>query len=497
MSGQKSVEALPHLVLLRLSGEIATKAPATRARFETRLLRNLRDALASEHVEARIQRTRSRIFVHAASPATAPVLARVAGIQSVSVAQAHPARTLEEVVARGAALYAGAVAGRRFAVRARRVGERREIALSARELEQALGAALLPGAAGVDLDDPEVTVQVELFERRAYFCQETLRGPGGLPVGIEGRAVALVSGGFDSAVAAWQMLRRGVALDYVFCNLGGASHQLGVLRVMKVIAERWSYGTQPSLHAVDFHALSEQLRARTEPRYWQVLLKRLMLRAAAKVAQERRASALVTGDSVGQVSSQTLPNLAVISQATSLPILRPLVGLNKEEIIEQARRVGTAELSAVVNEYCAMVPRRPATSASLEAVRGQEAKLDPDLLEQAVAKRAVFDLRALDPEAQGIPELETREIPPGAAVIDLRSREAWRTWHWPDAVQLDFGRAIGAYDSFAPEQRYVLYCEFGLKSAHLAELMRRAGLRAWHVPGGVETLREQASARQG
>jgi thiamine biosynthesis protein ThiI len=284
------------------------------------------------------------------------------------------------------------------------------------------------------------------------------------------------------------MQRRGVLLEHVFCNLGGAAHELGVLRVMKIVADLWSAGARPRLHAVDFAAVAAELRERTEARYWQVLLKRQMLRAAEHVAREWRAAAIVTGEAVGQVSSQTLENLAVISGATSLPILRPLVGANKDEIIAAAGRIGTAELSAVVQEYCAMVPRRPATAAALDAVLAEEARLDPQVLERALAGRRVFDLRALDPEVHGLPELEVEAVPPGATVIDLRSRAAHRARHWPGALQLDLGQALQAYPSFDKEKTYVLYCEFGLKSAHLAELMRRAGFEAFHVKGGLGRL---------
>jgi thiamine biosynthesis protein ThiI len=328
-----------------------------------------------------------------------------------------------------------------------------------------------------------------VYEGQAYFFGESLPGPAGLPVGSQNRALALVSGGFDSAVAAWQMLRRGVSLDYLFCNLGGATHRLGVLRVMKVVADQWSYGVRPRLHAVDFGAISRELQERCEPRYWQVILKRLMLRAAEAVARELRAHALVTGESVGQVSSQTLENLAAISDATALTVLRPLVGMNKDEIIAQARHVGTAPLSAVVDEYCALLPRKPATAARVEVVREQEARLDPALLAAAVSERELVDLRALDPDDTGLPELEIGEVPSGATVIDLRSRAEFRSWHFPEAVHLDFSHALEAFPSFERERSYVLYCEFGLKSAHLAELMRREGFRAYHFRGGTRALR--------
>jgi thiamine biosynthesis protein ThiI len=476
------------LVLLRFSGEIATKARATRSRFAARLLHNLRDALATEGIAAGVRRTHDRIFVETDHPTAPDVLARLFGIQSLSVAVARPAPSLEAVVEAGSGLFRKAVQGRRFAVRARRVGDRSGIPFEAREVERRLGAALRPGAARVDLTEPEVTVRVELHPGEAHFFSDRVQGPGGLPLGVEGRAIALISGGFDSAVAAWRLLKRGVALDFLFCNLGGATHQLGALRVMKVLSERWCYGVRPRLHAIDFEAVAAQLRERTQTRYWQVLLKRLMLRAAETVAHERRAAALVTGEAVGQVSSQTLPNLAVISEAVSLPILRPLAGYNKDEIIAEAKRVGTAELSAVVHEYCAMVPRRPATSASLAVVLAEEARLSAAVLERALAERVVLDLRSLDPEALAIPELDVKEIATGATVIDLRSRAAYEGWHYPSALHLEFGRALAAYRSFSRDATYVLYCEFGLKSAHLAELMQKEGFQAHHFQGGLKPL---------
>jgi thiamine biosynthesis protein ThiI len=487
------ISELPHVFLLRFSGELGTKARVTRAQFVTRLLRNVRDALARAEIGANVVRRHERVRVEAADAAAEQVLSRVFGLQSLSKVERRPGAKLDEVVAAGLELFRDAVRSRRFAVRARRVGDARP-PFDSRAVEVALGEALRPFATRVDLGDPEVTVHVELYEGQAYFFRERVPGPGGLPLGSSGRAVALVSGGFDSAVAAWQMQRRGVVLEHVFCNLGGAAHELGVLRVMKVVAERWSAGARPRLHAVDFAAVAAELRARTEARYWQVLLKRQMLRAAERVAREWRAAAIVTGEAVGQVSSQTLGNLAVISEATPLPILRPLVGANKDEIIALAGKIGTAELSAVVQEYCAMVPRRPATAAALGAILAEEARLDPEVLERAVAGRRVFDLHALDPDAQGVPELEVEAIPSGATVIDLRPRTAHRAWHWPGALQLDLGPALQAYASFDKEKTYVLYCEFGLKSAHLAELMRRAGFEAFHVKGGTKQLMRAVAA---
>lgn len=482
------------VVLLRLSGELSTKARPTRRAFLVRLARNVKDALASEGIPGALVRRHDRIVVETSDPRAPELLARVFGVQSVSRAERHPVASLDEVVQVGEAAFRDAVRGRRFAVRARTVGDS-AFPFRGRDVEVALGEKLRGESAGVDLDHPEFTARIELYKGAAYTFREAIPGAGGLPLGTGDRAVALVSGGFDSAVAAWQLQRRGVWLDHVFANLGGLTHRLGTLRVMELLAKRWSYGARPRLHVVDFAAVSLDLQRSTEKRYWQVLLKRLMLRAAEAVARETHALAIVTGEAVGQVSSQTLANLATISEATRLPILRPLVGMNKDEIVASAHRIGTGPLSAVVDEYCALVPSRPATQARLEAVLAEEAKLDPSLLEAALARREVLELRSLEPLASGLAELELSEVPEGAVVIDLRTRAEYKSWHWPGALQLDFAQALEAYPGFAKEQSYVLYCEYGLKSAHLAELMRRLDLSAFHVRGGTATLRKLASAR--
>jgi thiamine biosynthesis protein ThiI len=484
-------ELAPRVALLRFSGELSTKARATRLQFRSRLTHNLRDALASAGESPRLEVSHTRIY---ARLERAPwgdeqalrdhPLTRVFGVQSVSFVERHPAPDLASVVRTGEALFRERVRGRRFAVRARRVGERGGVAMRSGEVARELGTALLPVSAGVDLGSPEVSVHVELSEAGAAFFSERIPGPGGLPLGVEGRAVALLSGGFDSAVAAWQLARRGVALDLVFCNLGGHSHLQGVVRVAKVLADRWSYGHAPRLHALDFEPVAAAIRKHTETRYWQVLLKRSMLRAAESVARERRAAALVTGDAVGQVSSQTLQNLAVVSRATELPILRPLVGANKDEIIALAERIGTFELSKVVGEYCAMVPSKPATRAALRVVETQEAHLPPGLIEKAAAGRSVLDLRDLAAGALDEPGLTVDRPPPGARLIDLRPLEQYRSGHHPEALHLDFARALQAFPSFERGVVYVLCCEFGLLSAHLAELMRREGFEAYSLRGG-------------
>lgn len=488
-----------HLLILRLSGDFYTKAPKTRMRFFRRLVANVEAALDAHRVPYRLEPTWSRMYVETPEPGAAEILARVFGVQSVSEVQRRTWERLEDVVASGVEIFGQAVQGRSFAVRASRRGERERIGFDSTRIESALGRALLDAGAGrVNLSAPEVTAHVELEPGAGHFFLDKVRGHGGLPIGVEGRAVALVSGGFDSAVASWLMLKRGVHLDYVFCNLGGAAHRLGVLKVMKEIAERWSYGYAPHLHEVDLAPLLADLRQKVRPTNWQIVLKRLILRAGVAVAHRGGRIGIVTGDAMGQVSSQTLQNLAVITEASPVLVLRPLLGFNKEEIMNLARRIGIYDLSAAVAEYCDLMPPKPATRAALRDVLDDEANLAVDRrLDELVGTRHIFDLQRIVPGSfdSRIPEID--RVPSGAAVIDLRSANTFRSWHYPSALHLDLPRALAAYPSFRRDRPYVLVCEVGLKSAHLAEKMREAGFEAFQFKDGIKGLMALAEREAG
>ncbi|MFQ5689861.1 MAG: tRNA uracil 4-sulfurtransferase ThiI [Gemmatimonadota bacterium] len=491
-----SAAPLPVCALVRYSGEIATKSRRTRARFQRRLERNLRAGLAARGAvesEIRLERGWSRLRVSGPDRAFLEVIAHTFGVSSYSVLEGECAADLEEIVATGKRLFAERVRARRFAVRARRSGRHE---FGSGDIMVRLGAALNPGAT-VDLDDPEVVVRVEVRDARASFFSDRLRGPGGLPLGVQGRAVALLSGGFDSAVAAWMVLRRGVELDYVLCNLGGGAYERWVVEVAKVVADRWSHGSRPRLHVLDFTGVVDAMRAACRPSYLQVVLKRLMYGAASRIARETRADALVTGESIGQVSSQTLRNLRAIDDASSLPVLRPLAGHDKEEIIALARRVGTHDLSAKIREYCQVAPERPVTAARPEEVRAQTDAVDPSALEAALAGRRILDLRRMDPRDRAVGSLTVTEIPGGAQVVDTRDPAAFAQWHWPAAVHRDLDELARDFHTLDRERTYVLYCAEGIRTAHLAERMQAKGFEAYGFRGGVRALRRYAARLTG
>ena len=477
--------------LVRLAPEIATKARRTRRRFVEVLVKNIRDCLRSSGIAHTIDERWSRVFVTADDETTGRRIAGVFGVSSVSTIDARIPGELNEIVRVGEELYRDHVSGKTYAVRARRAGP---FGFGTQDVQVQLGAAL--NAYGtVNLDSPNVTVSVELRDGEAFLFCGRIDGVGGLPLGVEGRAVCLLSGGFDSPVAAWLMLKRGVALDYVFCNLGGEAYERAVVSVAKILADAWSFGDQPKIHVIDFDEVVADLKNVVTPRYWQVVLKRVMYRAAEQVATAIGAEAIVTGEAIGQVSSQTLHNLRAIDDVATFPVFRPLIGFDKYEIIARAERIGTAALSAHIREYCAILPDRPVTKAKPKAVRSEEVGIDLDGLHQAVVDRKVLKPRELRAVDLVQPYLFTESIADDAVVIDCREAHHYKAWHYPGAQHRDINGLAARFTDLNKEKTYVLYCAFGVLTAHLAEAMQRAGYEAYSFKGGSRGVRRYAERK--
>ncbi len=266
----------------------------------------------------------------------------------------------------------------------------KDFALTSPEINRQIGAAVKERSrARVDLTNAELTIFIEILPRDAFFGFDKLHGAGGLPVGASGRAVSLISGGIDSPVAAYRMMQRGCRLIYVHFHSApylDKSSQEKVRELVKLLT-RCQFSSR--LYLVPFGEIQRQIVAAVLRPLRVVLYRRMMMRIAEAIAKREKASALVTGESLAQVASQTLANLAVIEKAATLPILRPLVGMDKQEIIDQARRIGTFETSAIPDQDCCQlfVPRHPATKARLTDVENAESGLDiPAMIELGIEK---------------------------------------------------------------------------------------------------------------
>jgi thiamine biosynthesis protein ThiI len=269
----------------------------------------------------------------------------------------------------------------RFAVRARRVGDR--FPLDSLALNRRLGTAIQAATgAPVDLTRPDTTVRVEVLDDRILFGLERVEGPGGLPVGTSGEVLCLLSGGIDSPVAAWLMMKRGLIVHFIHFHshpYTDAESQRKALDLARLLT-RCQFACR--LYMVPFVETQRTLVTGAPAELRVLLYRRFMLRIAEVVARRERLQALVTGDAVGQVASQTLSNLAAIEAAVDLPVLRPLVGFDKVEIVTLARRIGTFDLSVEPHGDCCsfLMPRAPATRSSAGALAAVERRLDVEAL---------------------------------------------------------------------------------------------------------------------
>jgi tRNA uracil 4-sulfurtransferase len=369
--------------------EIALKG-RNRPFFVERLAGNARRLLADvgATVEVLPGRLRVRLPEEAPWPEVERRLRGLFGVANFSRAREAPLdmdALAREVVS--------ALAGRAFG--SFRVSSRRSFKGFPRtspEIDRELGAAIhVATGVRVDLEHPELTVHVEVLRDRILYSFEKQPGPGGFAVGSSGRVAALLSGGIDSPVAAWRLMKRGCTVLPIHFHAFPLQDRTTIDKVTEIARILTRYQLRTRLLLVPFGHVQQTIVASCPAPLRVVLYRRFMVRIAEVLAGRHRARALVTGESLGQVASQTLDNMIVIGEAARGLILRPLVGMDKEEITEQARRIGTFDVSTLPDQDCCQlfVPRSPATAATLEEVRQAETALDVDgLVSEAVRQAA-------------------------------------------------------------------------------------------------------------
>jgi thiamine biosynthesis protein ThiI len=351
-------------------GEIFLKSDYVRRQWENVLARNIREVLPG----CKVRSERGRIWVQ--GPVDPERLSRVFGIVSFSPVIRCALEALQETLL-SLARERGAGDLNTFAIRMKRVGTHpftsQEKAVELGNLVRAEFPALT-----VDLDNPDLELHVEIREGTCYLYTTVIPGAGGLPPGVEGSLVALVSGGIDSPVAAWMMMKRGCRILPVYVSLEGLAGEGARARAEQVVEVLRGYQPDIRLRVIPDSYLAcarDRLTRDGTERFTCLICKRRMYRIAAAVARGEGAKGIVTGESLGQVASQTLDNLLVLDDATDLPVYRPLIGLDKEEITRIARAIGTFRPSTEAVEGCRAVPKKPSTSADLGKIREIEGSL--------------------------------------------------------------------------------------------------------------------------
>lgn len=371
--------------------EIALKG-GNRAFFVSKLADNLRKATAD--LGGKVHVLAGRLMLEAPQDAPWEILRErlmsCFGIANFARAETAP-RDLEALKAAAVA----SLSGRSF--RSFRVTTKRSdkaFPHLSLEIDRALGGAIQAATAvRVDLEQPELNVFVEVLKDRIFYSMEKLAGPGGFPVGSSGRVAALLSGGIDSPVAAYRLMKRGCTVALIHFHAFPILDRTTIDKVRELarILTHYQYSTR--LLLVPFAPVQQRIVAEAPAPLRVVLYRRFMVRIAEALLPRVRAKALVTGESLGQVASQTLDNIAAIDEAAKGPILRPLVGMDKEEITREARRIGTFEVSTLPDQDCCQlfVPKSPATAARLEELRRAEATFDAAALVEQAVRETTFE----------------------------------------------------------------------------------------------------------
>jgi thiamine biosynthesis protein ThiI len=395
-------ETQQEILLLKL-GEVVLKG-LNRNVFEDKLMSNVSRRLRDcGHFQ--IYTRQSTIYVEPMSAdcdvdAACEACGQVFGV--AAVARAKPCAKTVEAITETAVSYLQDefAAAKSFKVESKRADKR--FPMTSIQLSQEVGGNLAEAFPNVPVDvhNPDLTVNVEIREKYAYVHGAPLEGAGGLPVGMGGKAVSLLSGGIDSPVSSWMMARRGVWLEMVHFFSPPYTSQQALDKVLELAGQLVPWCGQLMVHIVPFTEIQEEIRKNCPEEYFTLIMRRFMMRLAQAVAEQRGAQSLITGESLGQVASQTMASLAVTEDVTSLPVLRPLIGMDKVEIVKLSRRIGTYDTSILPFEDCCTVftPRHPNTHPKIEDVRAAEAALDVE----GLTAKAMAGIRRVRIKSNGV-----------------------------------------------------------------------------------------------
>ncbi|EPC03282.1 hypothetical protein L861_17215 [Litchfieldella anticariensis FP35 = DSM 16096] len=487
--------------LLKLFPEITIKSRSVRKEMVRCLRANVRNTLSRYDAGVRVTGNWDALEVQPSADVTEQdlavieaVMTRIPGIHEVLTIEDREFHSFAETAEQLLPLWGPYITHKRFCVRVKRRGEHE---FRSDDLERHLGAALLAAAPGarVDLERPDIVVSLELKDKRLLLITQRRPGLGGYPLGTQGAALALISGGFDSPVAAYRMIRRGIKTHFLFFNLGGPAHEAGVREVTHHLWQRYSTSHHVNFISVPFEGVVNEILTKIPDGLMGVVLKRMMMRAASKIAAKNRIPVLVTGDAIAQVSSQSLTNLCLIDALVERPILRPLVANDKQDIITEARHIGTAEFAERMPEYCGVTSRRPNTRARRDRVEEAEAEFDFDVLELAIeqaTKTRVDKLIETAPTLADVKVVDSQEALAAqrdCSVIDIRhpSERDEAPLQLPSEIQLleiPFYELQDEAKALPTDRHYLLYCQQGMMSKMQALRLADQGLTNFGVYQG-------------
>lgn len=468
--------------IIKLFPEITIKSQSVRLRFIKILTSNIRNVLKDLAEDVAVVRhwdyLEVRVKKEELGEGVADRLTRIPGIHHILQVEERAFTDLHNIYEQTFEMYAASLENKTFCVRAKRRGKH---PFSSIELERYVGGGLnqhIPSAK-VKLTHPDVTVNLEVEDDKLILVVRRLEGIGGFPIGTQEDVLSLISGGFDSGVSSYMLMRRGCRVHYCFFNLGGAAHEIGVKQVAHYLWNRFGSSHKVRFVAVNFEPVVAEILEKVDDGQMGVVLKRMMVRAASRVAERYGVQAIVTGEALGQVSSQTLTNLRMIDNTTDTLVLRPLISHDKETIINLARQIGTEDFARTMPEFCGVISKNPTVKAVKEKIEAEEEKFDFAILDDVVLNAQNMDIRVIAQQSeQQVTEVEmVSELSATDVVLDIRSPDEQEAHplkiEGTEVRTLPFYKLSTQFGDLPAETTYLLYCDRGvmsrLQALYLAE----------------------------
>lgn len=472
--------------LIKLHPEIAIKSKSVRKRQTLLLERNLKTILLQVDPSVKVSNNFDHLTIRCETDDVqikqklTDRLACIPGVVNFAEMQSSSFTDLHNIYEQVLEVYAPQLEHKSFCVRVRRAGQHDFTSI---EAERYIGGGLNQqvATAKVQLKKPDVVVNLEVRKDQLIMVRKLHAGMGGFPLPSQSDVLSLISGGYDSAVSSYLMIRKGLRTHYLFFNLGGAAHEAGVREMAFHIWQRYSLSHKVKFVSVNFAPVVEQILEHIDSGLMGVVLKRMMMRAGSRIAERLGIKAIVTGESIGQVSSQTIANLSVIDRVTETLILRPLIYQDKQEIIDMARKIGAEDIAKSMPEYCGVISKKPTVNAVLAEVEQTELKFDFAVLDQVVTDAKVLDIRTVDYQAEQQAHVVTElaQLPADAVVLDIRAPE--ETEDKPlsvaghQVIELPFFRLSSQFAKLDQSKQYYCYCERGVMSRLQAVVLQEQG----------------------
>ncbi|MBC8500185.1 MAG: tRNA 4-thiouridine(8) synthase ThiI [DPANN group archaeon] len=457
-------------ILLRY-GEIGLKSKRTRPAFEKLYIKSIKDALTRNYIENfEIKNLGGRFVVYCKAVDEAiQVLKRVAGIQSVSSAKKIDFSSKKYLIKKIKAVANSLVKKKTFGVKVKRVGTHNFDSMA---LARDVGEVLYKASKGVDLNNPEINVNLEVRNKECFFYTSTIKGVGGLPAGSSEKVLCLFSGGIDSPVAAFQMIKRGCRVDFLFLNIMGKKLLNDVTRVYNFLITNYAFGYIPKLYVVDGKEIIKSLKKDVPDTLRQIAYKIVLYKIGELIAKKYDYASLVSGESLAQKSSQTLKSLLFIENQVSIHMLRPLLSFDKLDITKIAKKLGTLSSSEKIKEYCNL-SEGPVTTAPRES----DIKKIPSFKNEIskTIKKISITKGVLE-----IKETPTLKLPKTQTIVtvDLRSEIIQKKIPLNTNLKVPYNEVFDQFNEFKKGKNYLLICSFGVRSEDIASELRTRGIKA-------------------